>query len=48
MRRWTKPIATLAVAALVIGLLIIVLRPNPVRVAVAPVERGRLQVTVDE
>ncbi len=35
-------------AACVVALLVVVFRPKPVRVDVAAVQRGRLQVTVDE
>jgi HlyD family secretion protein len=48
MGRWFRRLAALGAAALVVGLLVLVLRPAPVRVAVAPVQRGRLQVTVEE
>ncbi len=40
--------AAVVAGAVVVALLIVVLRPHPVRVDVAPVRRGRLQVSVDE
>jgi HlyD family secretion protein len=48
MRRWLQRGLVAGAAILVIGALVLVLRPAPVRVAIASVERGRLQVTVDE
>lgn len=48
MRGWTGRLVVGVGGAVVVALLVFVLRPAPVRVAVAPVQRGRLQVTVEE
>jgi len=48
MKMWSRRIVALIAVGIVIALLVFVLRPAPVRVAVAGVQRGRLQVTVDE
>ncbi len=48
MRRWSLRFVALGAGALVIALIGFIVRRPPVRVAVAPVQRGPLQVTVDE
>ena len=48
MRGWPGRLVVGVGGAVVVALLVFVLRPAPVRVAVAPVQRGRLQVTVEE
>lgn len=48
MRKWLKHRGALAVAAVVVVLLVIALRPTPIEVELAPVSRGALRVTVDE
>jgi HlyD family secretion protein len=48
MRGWFGRLLMVAAGAVVVALLVFVLRPAPVRVAVVAVQRGRLQVTVEE
>lgn len=48
MKVWARRLGVAAAAACVAVLLLVLLRPRPVRVDVAPVQRGALQVTVDE
>jgi HlyD family secretion protein len=48
MGPWWRRGAALAAAVVGLAVLVLLLRPAPVRVAVAPVQRGPLQVTVDE
>ena len=47
-RQWLRNVLFAAIAALVAGGLWLLLRPSPVDVEVAPVERGLLRVTLDE
>lgn len=48
MRAWRRRLAAIAAGVFVLGLLVVIFRPAPVRVDIAPVTRGRLSVTVDE
>ncbi|MBI3786085.1 MAG: HlyD family efflux transporter periplasmic adaptor subunit [Deltaproteobacteria bacterium] len=48
MPTWIRNLVLAGAAAAVLGLVVFVLRPAPVRVTVAPVQRGELQVSVDE
>ena len=47
-RQWLRYVFFAAIAALAVGGLWLLLRPSPVDVEVAPVERGLLRVTLDE
>ncbi len=47
-RQWLRYVLFVAIAALAAGGLWLLLRPSPVDVEVAPVERGLLRVTLDE
>ncbi len=47
-RHWLRYVLIAAIAALAAGGLWLLLRPSPVDVEVAPVERGLLRVTLDE
>ena len=47
-RQWLRYVLFVAIAAFAAGGLFMMLRPSPVDVEVAPVERGLLRVTLDE
>ena len=47
-RQWLRYVLFVAIAAFAAGGLWMMLRPSPVDVEVAPVERGLLRVTLDE
>ncbi|HEY6926383.1 MAG TPA: hypothetical protein VI653_23060, partial [Steroidobacteraceae bacterium] len=47
-RQWLRYVLFVAISALAAGGLWLLLRPSPLDVEVALVERGRLRVTLDE
>lgn len=48
LAKWLRRMAVLAVAAGVVALIVVALLPKPVGVDLATIQRGQLQVTVDE